>query len=74
MALRKEKLYQTQPFLPSLVVIHTHRRQPHHALICGYIYTMYAIYLYNFVYTKIIYCIARDLLIDLYYISYICLI
>ena len=62
-------LIKTNNSFSSLVVIHTHRRQPHHALICVYIYIscMLCIFLNILlfsVYTKTMYCIVWNKMID----------
>ena len=57
MALRKEKKHiKYNTFLSTLVVIHTHIRQPHHALICVYIYSV--CYLFYFIHCFFA-CIAK---------------
>ena len=65
----KKNYIKTNNSFSSLVVIHTHRRQPHHALICVYIYIscMLCIFLNILlfsVYTKTMYCIVWNKLID----------
>ena len=45
---KRKKYIKTKRFLSFLVEIHTYRRQPHHALICVYIY--HACYVFYFIY------------------------
>ena len=56
---KKNYIKTNNSLLSSLVVIHTHRRQPHHALICVfiYIYIMYTMYFTSYI---IVFCVYQN--------------